>query len=90
MTEQDGSTNGAPDGREPNDAEMGEPIAELAQLGWSAGPDFDRKVTRGIERRLLTGRLLDVAWAAPLTVLLELLRAPLESFSRSVNRRERP
>lgn len=82
--------NGPVDEREPSEGEMGEPVAELAQLGWQARPNFDRRVTNGIERRLLTGRLLDVAWSAPLMVLLELLRVPFESFSGSLNRRERP
>jgi hypothetical protein len=63
--------------------DLGEPIAELADLGWSPGARFNDKVTGGIERRLLTGRLLDVAWSAPLMVLLELLRIPFESLSAS-------
>ena len=66
--------------------DLGEPIAELSELGWMPDARFGRKVTGRIERRLLTGRLLDVAWSAPLMVLLELLRAPFESFT--ANRRQ--
>lgn len=67
----------------PGDNEIGEPIAELAELRWDAADDFARRVSGRIERRLLAGRLLDVAWTAPLTVLLELLRAPLELLTGS-------
>lgn len=63
------------------DADLGEPLAELENLAWQPGEDFGRKVSGRIERRLLTGRFLDMAWSAPLLVLLELLRAPLELFS---------
>lgn len=69
-----------------DDPELGEPIAELADLAWTPGARFGHRVSGGIERRLLTGRLLDVAWTAPLMVLLELLRLPFESLS--ANRRE--
>lgn len=65
------------------DADLGEPLAELETLTWQPGEDFGRKVGGRIERRLLTGRLLDMAWSAPLMVILELLRAPLELFSGS-------
>jgi len=78
MTDQPPADHG-----EPREDDMGAPIAELAQLQWVAGADFERKVTSRIERRLLAGRLLDVAWSAPWMVLLELLRAPLEGLSGS-------
>lgn len=72
----------APPPESPDDpSDMGEPIAELADLAWTPGVRFTNKVTGGIERRLLTGRLLDVALTAPFTVLLELLRVPFESWS---------
>jgi len=74
-------TEPLPPAEEPEPADLGEPIAELRELDWAAGDRFGRKVTGGIERRLLAGRLLDVTWTAPLMVLLELLRAPFESFS---------
>lgn len=66
---------------EPSEADLGEPLAELYDLSWQPADDFGRKVNGRIERRLLTGRLLDVAWSAPLMVILELLRAPFELFS---------
>lgn len=68
---------------EPGDGDLGEPVAELRELAWQPAEDFQRRVNGRIERRLLTGRLLDVAWSAPLMVLLELLRAPFELFSGS-------
>ena len=88
MTDQtDNAAGSSAPGDGPPDTEMGQPIAELAQLEWQPGDQFGRRVTGSIERRLLTGRLLDVAWSAPLMVLLELLRVPFESFSRAGNRR---
>lgn len=69
---------------EPHDPaadDLGEPIAELSSLGWTPSDRFERRVTGSIERRLLTGRLLGVAWSGPLMVLLELLRVPFESWS---------
>lgn len=64
-----------------SDADLGEPLAELGNLAWQPAEDFGRKVSGSIERRLLTGRLLDMVWSAPLMVILELLRAPFEMFS---------
>lgn len=75
------------DGPEPSD--LGEPVAELQDLGWTASDRFGRKVTGGIERRLLASRLLDVTWSGPLLVLLELLRVPFESFSTGRRDREK-
>lgn len=69
--------------KEITDAELGQPLAELQDLAWQPGDDFGRKVSGRIERRVLTGRLLDMAWSAPLMVILELLRAPFEMFSGS-------
>ncbi len=71
----------------PSDDDLGEPVAELAQLTWQSGDAFGRKVTGSIERRILTGRLLDVAWTAPLVILLEFLRVPFESLRSSGHRR---
>lgn len=84
MTDQTENPDGASG---PDETELGQPIAELAQLAWQPDDQFGRKVTGSIERRLLTGRLLDVTWSAPLMVLLEFLRVPFESFSRAANRR---
>lgn len=88
MTDQTGNPDtSSPSGDGLADHELGQPIAELSQLAWQPRDGFGRKVTGRIERRLLTGRLLDVAWSAPLLVILELLRVPFESFSGSGNRR---
>lgn len=64
-----------------SETDLGEPLAELYDLSWPSGDDFGRRVNGRIERRLLAGRLLDVAWSAPLMVIIELLRAPFELFS---------
>lgn len=87
MTDQTDTPGGqAADGAGPAESELGQPVAELAQLAWEPGEQFGRRVTGRIERRLLTGRLLDVAWSAPLLVLLELLRMPFETLSGNGNR----
>lgn len=70
-----------------NDEDLGEPIQELRDLTVSVGDQFDRRVRGAIERRLLAGELLSLAWTAPLTTLVELLRAPFEMLS--ARRRQR-
>lgn len=44
-----------------SDTNLGQPLAELQNLGWQPREDFGRRVGGRIERRLLTGRLLDMA-----------------------------
>lgn len=70
-----------PAGDDPAEIDLGEPLAELAELAWPPGDEFGRKVQGRIERRLLTGRLLDVAWSGPLLVFVEYLRGSLQVFS---------
>jgi len=62
------------------DGDLGEPIDELRELSVPLDPRFAQRVRGSIERRLLAGELLGLAWAAPLSVLMELLRAPFELF----------
>ncbi|MGE0592333.1 MAG: hypothetical protein AB7G23_11215 [Vicinamibacterales bacterium] len=66
-----------------DDAALGEPVAELAGLSLDGGDPFQRKVRGRIERRVLTGELLSLAWTVPLGVVMELLAVPFELFSRS-------
>ena len=61
-----------------DDAELGPPIAELRDLSLPLGTTFPDRVRGRIERRLITGELLELAWTAPLMVLIELLQAPLQ------------
>ena len=73
-------TNDAKSGALPPDAEpdLGEPVAELRDLTLDVGEEFVPRVRRRIERRRLAGEFVGLAFTAPLTILLELLRAPFE------------
>ena len=68
-----------PGGESPADeVDMGEPIVELRDLSLAVDDRFGRRVRGRLERRLLAGELLGLAWTAPMTMLLEFLRAPFE------------
>jgi hypothetical protein len=58
--------------------DMGEPVAELRDLSLAVDDRFGRRLRGKIERRVLTGELLGLAWTAPMLMLLEFLRAPFE------------
>ena len=64
-----GHGGGSPAG----DDDAGEPVAELRHLSLAVDDRFGRRVRGRIERRLLTGELLDLAWRAPAMMLLELV-----------------
>lgn len=74
MTPEDGSSSGTPH----DDREAGEPIAELRDLSMAVDERFGQRVQGKIERRVLAGEFLGLAWAAPWMMLLEFLRAPFE------------
>jgi hypothetical protein len=61
-----------------DDDDMGEPVVELRDLSLSADDRFGRRVRGKIERRILTGEFIVLAWTAPMMMLLELLRVPFE------------
>ena len=61
-----------------NDGDMGEPVVELRDLSLSTDARFGRRVRGRIERRLLAGEFMGLAWTAPMMMLLELLRVPFE------------
>ena len=67
--------------RRSDDDEMGEPIAELKDLSLDVDAGFSRRVRGRIERRVLAGEFVWIAWLAPAMVFLELLRAPFELFA---------
>jgi len=75
VTPEDASASGAP---HDDDGEAGEPIAELRDLSVAVEERFGQRVRGKIERRVLTGEFLGLAWAAPWMMLLEFLRAPFE------------
>lgn len=64
-----------------DDADLGAPVEELRALSLPLAQAFPDRVRGRIERRMLTGELIDMAWTAPLAVLLELLRVPFEFFT---------
>ncbi|MGH9310329.1 MAG: hypothetical protein ACRD1U_13205 [Vicinamibacterales bacterium] len=63
------------------DDDLGPPIAELEGLSLPVGSQFGDRVRSRIERRLLAGHFLELAWAAPFTMLLEFLRVPFDLLS---------
>jgi hypothetical protein len=56
-----------------DEAELGEPIGELQDVSWPVSERFDAKLRGRIERRLLGGSLLELAWTAPRTLVLEFI-----------------
>lgn len=76
----------APDPDDPTgdgtDEALGAPVTELQGLVLTVDERFARKLRNRIDRRLLTGIFIDLAWTAPLMVLLELLSAPFALLSR--------
>ena len=57
---------------------MGEPVVELRDLSLAVDDQFGRRVRGRIERRVLAGEFLGLAWMAPMMMLLEFLRVPFE------------
>jgi hypothetical protein len=71
-------TPGAGDESPVEEDDMGEPVVELRELSLSSDDRFGRRVHRRIERRILAGEFIVLAWTAPMMMLLELLRVPFE------------
>lgn len=61
--------------------ETGTPVTQLRDLDVAVDPAFTDRVGRSIQRRLLAGDLLHLAWTGPLMALLEILRVPFEWFA---------
>lgn len=61
-----------------DDTDLGEPVTELRDLSLPVDDRFGRRVRGRIERRVLAGELLGLAWTAPLMTFLEFLRIPFE------------
>ena len=72
-----------PNGESSRDTEdLGQPVAELLNLPLDVDDRFVRHVRGRIERRVVTGEFLGLAWTAPLMMLLEFIRIPFEAFGR--------
>ena len=56
----------------PSDDDLGAPVVELRDLSFPLEDRFPDKVRRRIERRLLAGELLDLAWSGPLLSLIHI------------------
>lgn len=73
-----------PDGSRPggeppvDDPDMGEPVVELRDLSLAVDDRFGRRVRGRLERRVLAGEFISLAWRAPMMMLLEFLRVPFE------------
>ena len=61
--------------------ETGLPVTQLRGLELVVDDRFADQVGRRIQRRLLAGDLLQLAWSGPLMALLEILRVPVEWFT---------
>lgn len=61
--------------------DTGLPVTQLQGLVLDVDDAFADRVGRRIQRRLLAGDLLQLAWSGPLLALLELLRVPFEWFT---------
>jgi len=72
-----------PSGESSTDTEdLGQPIAELQDLPLHVSDRFIRRVRGKIERRVIAGEFLGLAWTAPLMMLLEFIRIPFEAFGQ--------
>lgn len=74
--------NPFPPAASPDDDNLGAPIAELRDLPIEVSRAFTHRVKGRIERRVVAGELVGLAWTAPLMMLLEFLRIPFEAFGR--------
>jgi len=69
-----------------DDADLGEPIAELRDVSWPVDARFPARVRTRIERRVVAGTFLELLWTAPMAMLIEFLRWPFDGLAE---RRER-
>lgn len=59
---------------EPEDPDLGEPIAALADLAIEPEPGLIGRIRRSIRRRLFVAEVADFSWSGPRQVLAEFLR----------------
>lgn len=67
-------------GREPEDPELGEPIAALSALAWKPAPGLVARIRRSIQRRLFASHVAELTWSGPREVFTEFLRLVFELF----------
>jgi hypothetical protein len=73
------------------DPALGAPVTELRHVSVGVGDRFATRVRGRIERRALAGDALELAWTAPLTMLLEFLRLPFDLWQgRRQSPRDKP
>jgi hypothetical protein len=61
--------------------DTGLPVTQLQGLELAVDDAFTDQVGRRIQRRILAGDLLQLAWSGPMMAFLELLRVPFEWFT---------
>jgi hypothetical protein len=61
-----------------DDGNMGEPVVELRDLSLVVDDQFGRQVRDRIERHVLAGEFMGLAWTAPMMMLREFLRVTFE------------
>ena len=64
----------------------GEPVAELEGISVPVDGRFGERVRGRIERRLLAGDLIELAWMAPFIVLVEWITTPFRMLNDRQNR----
>jgi hypothetical protein len=74
----DGPDSGMQDGDE---ADLGEPIAVLAEFDHEASTDLLTRIRRTIQRRTAAAQLTSFSWNAPLMVLRELWLILIEQLN---------
>ena len=71
---------------EPEDPDLGEPIAALADLAVEVEPGLIGRIRRSIQRRMFVSHVADLSWSGPRSVLTEFLRMIFEMFGAGQTR----
>ncbi len=80
----------SPGGRLPDeDAELTEPIAELADFSEPTSAGFLDRLKRRIERRIFASEVVDFSWASPGQILMQFLDMLFSGFGAGRNKGER-
>ena len=71
---------------DPVDGDDDAPVAELEGISIPVDERFGEQIRGRIERRLLAGDLIELAWMGPFVVLLEWLTTPFRMLQDRQNR----